>query len=228
MPVDPNAPIEVTAYEWVPDLAKGFVKDMRVRWAIEEIGLSYRERLVGGAGGSDTGKSPEHFADQPFGQVPVLKEDGLTLFESGAILIHIGEKDERLLPREQAARARAIGWMMAALNSVEPFTQTLFLMGYVGDGKPWLDEAKDAVRPFAEMRLAQLSKVLDDRDWLEDRFTIGDLMMVDVLRAVPEDDLVAAHPNLAAYVKRGTSRPAFKAAMAAQLAAFERNTPAAA
>jgi glutathione S-transferase len=220
MPVDPNAAIEVTAYQWVPPPAVGFVKDMRVRWALEEIGLPYRERLVGGAGGE---KSPDHLADQPFGQVPVLKENGLALFESGAILIHIGEKDERLLPREPDARARAIGWVFAALNSIEPFAQTLFLMGYVADGKSWLDEAKDAVRPFAQMRLAQLCQVLGDKDWLEGRFTIGDLMMVDVLRAVPEDDLVAAHPNLAAYVERGMARPAFKAAMEAQLAAFERN-----
>ncbi len=223
MSVDPNAPIEVTAYEWVPPVAVGFVKDMRVRWALEEIGLPYRERLVGGAGGD---KSPDHLADQPFGQVPVYKEGNLTLFESGAILIHIGEKDERLLPREPEARARAIGWAIAALNSIEPFAQTLFLMDYVADGKDWRNAAKDAVRPFAQMRLAQLSNALREREWLEDRFTIGDLLMVDVLRAVPEDDLVAAHPNLPAYVERGASRPAFKAAMAAQLAAFERHEPA--
>lgn len=225
MAVDPNAPIEVTAYKWVPQVAVGFVKDMRVRWALEEIGLPYRERLVGGAGGE---KAPEHIADQPFGQVPVYKEAGLTLFESGAILLHIGAKDERLLPREADTRARVIGWVFAALNSIEPFAQMLFLMGHVAEGKGWHDEGKAAVRPFAEMRLAQLSKVLAERQWLEDRFTISDLLMIDVLRAVPEMDLVEAHPNLAAYVKRGTARPAFKAAMAAQLAAFERNEPVAA
>jgi glutathione S-transferase len=228
MPIDPNAPIEVTAYKWVPDLARGFVKDMRVRWALEEIGLPYRERLVGGAGGGDADKSAEHFADQPFGQVPVLKEDGLTLFESGAILIHIGEKDERLLPQDPAARKRAIGWMIAALNSVEPFAQTLFLMGHVAQDKEWQSEAKAAVRPFAQMRLAQLSDVLGEHEWLEDRFTIGDLVMIDVLRAVSEYELVTAHPNLAAYVDRGTSRPAFRTAMAAQLAAFDANEPVAA
>ncbi|MGL5839996.1 MAG: glutathione S-transferase family protein [Sphingorhabdus sp.] len=222
MPVDPNAAIEVTGYEWVPPFAVGFVKDMRVRWALEEIGLPYRERLFGGAGGE---KASDHLADQPFGQVPVYKEDGLTLFESGAILIHIGEKDERLLPQDRSGRASAIGWMIAALNSIEPFAQTLFLIGHIADGKNWQNEAKDAARPFAEMRLTQLSNALGEREWLEDRFTIGDLMMVDVLRAVPEDDLVAAHPNLAAYVGRGTSRPAFKAAMAAQLAAFQRHAP---
>jgi glutathione S-transferase len=223
MPVDPDAAIEITAYKWVPPLAEGFVKDLRVRWALEEIGQPYRERLVGGAGGD---KSPEHLADQPFGQVPVYKEAGLTLFESGAILLHIGANDERLLPREADARARAIGWVFAALNSIEPFAQALFLMGFVADGKAWQDEAKNAVRPFAEMRLAQLSEVLGDKEWLEDRFSIGDLLMVDVLRAVPEDQLVAAHPNLVAYVERGASRPAFKAAMAAQLSAFARNEPA--
>jgi glutathione S-transferase len=225
MPVDVNAPVEVTAYQWVPPMAEGFVKDMRVRWALEEISQPYRERLVGGAGGE---KAPEHIADQPFGQVPVFKEGDLTLFESGAILLHIGEQDERLLPREPEARARAIGWMFAALNSIEPFVQTLFLMGFVAQGKDWQSEAKDAVRPFAEIRLTQLSKVLGDREWLEDRFTLGDLLMVDVLRAAPEDALVAAHPNLAAYVERGTSRPAFKAAMAAQLAVFARHAPVAA
>jgi glutathione S-transferase len=217
MPVDPGAAIEVTAYQWVPPMAHGYVKDMRVRWALEEIGQPYRVRLVGNAGGE---KSPELLADQPFGQVPVYKDNGLTLFESGAILIHIGEKDERLLPRDPMARSRAIGWMIAALNSIEPFSQTLFLMGFVGADKPWQDEAKAAVRPFAEMRLAQLSAVLGDKKWLEGPFTIGDLVMIDVLRAVSEYDLVATHPNLAAYVERGKARPAFKAAMAAQLADF--------
>jgi glutathione S-transferase len=225
MPVDCNANIEVTAYQWVPPMAKGFVKDMRVRWALEEIGQPYCERLVGGAGGE---KSVDHLADQPFGQVPVYKEGRLTLFESGAILIHIGEKDERLLPRDPVARARAIGWTIAALNSVEPFIQTLFLMGYVAQDKDWQSEAKDAARPFAEMRLGQLSKALGEREWLEGNFTIGDIVMVDVLRAIPDDEkqLLAAHPNLQAYVERGMSRPAFSAAMAAQIAAFDAYEPA--
>lgn len=225
MPVDPIAPIEISAYQWVPPVARGFVKDMRVRWALEEIGLPYRERLFGGAGGE---KSAEHLADQPFGQVPVYREADLTLFESGAILLHIGEKDERLLPRDEVGRARAVGWMFAALNSVEPFAQMLFMIGFVADGKDWQEAGKDALRPFARMRLAQLSTALGNRKWLEDRFTLGDLLMIDVLRAVPEMELVAAHPNLAAYLNRGTSRPAFKAALAAQLAAFERHAPVAA
>jgi glutathione S-transferase len=218
MPIDPNAEIEITAYKWVPEMGRGRVKDMRVRWALEEIGLPYRVRLVGGAGGE---KSPEHMADQPFGQVPVYKEGGLTLFESGAILIHIGEKDERLLPRDPDARARAIGWAFAALNSIEPFAQTLFFMNYLADGKAWQSEASELVRPFLAMRLAQISQRLGDSDWLEDRFTIGDLLMIDVLRAGVPPELLEPHPNLVAYVERGTSRPAFEAALAAQLADFE-------
>jgi len=223
MPVNPDADIEVTAYAWVPEMAQGFVKDMRVRWALEEIGLPYRERLVSGDIGGE--KSAEHLADQPFGQVPVYKEAGLTLFESGAILIHIGDKDECLLPRDPQSRARAISWMIAALNSIEPFTQALFMIGMVSAGKTWQHEAIAAVRPFAERRLAQLSAVLGQKDWLEDRFTIGDLVMIDVLRAARAPGLVAAHPNLIAYVERGTARPAFKAAIAAQLAVFAENAP---
>ena len=150
------------------------------------------------------------------------------MFESGAILLHIGEKDERLLPRDPAARTRAISWMFAALNSIEPFIQTLFLMGFAAEGKEWQGAAKDVVRPFARMRLAQLSTALADREWLDNRFTLGDLLMVDVLRAVPEMELVEEHANLAAYLDRGTARPAFQAAMAAQLKAFERHAPIAA
>ena len=218
MPVDLNAAIEITAYATVPEMARGRVKDMRVRWALEEIGVPYRTRLLGGVGGE---KSPEHLADQPFGQVPVYKEAGLTLFESGAILICIGEKDERLLPRDSDAKARAIGWAFAALNSVEPFMQTLFFMTHFADGKDWQGEAKSLVQPFAEMRLAQLAGTLGDNDLLEDRFTIGDLLMIDVLRAGTPPQLIAPHPNLVSHVERGTSRPAFKAALAAQLADLE-------
>jgi glutathione S-transferase len=222
MPVDPNAEIEVTAFKWVPPFAQGFVKDMRIRWALEEIGQPYRERLIGGIFEE---QPPEYLADQPFGQVPVYKEDGLSLFESGSILIHIGGKDERILPCDAGGRGRAISWMIAALNSVEPALSALMLVGHAGAEKDWAEDAKDAVRPFAEKRLAMLSNALGDREWLEGRFTIGDLVMIDVLRTAPEDELVPAHPNLAAYVERGTARPAFKAAMSAQLAAFKKHVP---
>lgn len=220
MPVDQAAAIEITAYRWVPPMARGFVKDMRIRWALEEIGLPYRVRLVGGAGGE---KAPEHLADQPFGQVPVLRDGDLTLFESGAILVHLGARDERLLPGDPAQRDRAIGWTFAALNSVEPMTQALLLARHTSEGQPWQAEAVAAMRPYAEKRIGQLAAVLGNREWLEDRFTIGDLAMADVLRAAPEPDLVAVHANLADYVARVTARPAFQAAMAAQLADFDSN-----
>ncbi len=225
MPVDPDAEIEVTAFKWVPPFAQGYVKDMRIRWALEEIGKPYRERLIGGIFEE---QPQEYLGEQPFGQVPVYKEDGLALFESGSILIHIGAQDERILPRDLGGRARAISWMIAALNSVEPALSALMLVGHAGAEQDWADDAKNAVRPFAEKRLAMLSRALGNREWLEDRFTIGDLVMIDVLRTAPEDELVPTHPNLAAYVARGTSRAAFKAAMAAQLAAFGRNEPVAA
>jgi glutathione S-transferase len=212
-----DADIEITAFDWVPEIAQGKVKDMRVRWALDEIGLPYGVRLVGGAG-SD--KSAEHLAEQPFGQVPVYKEGDLTLFESGAILLHVGEKDERLLPGDEIGRARAIGWMFAALNSVEPYAQVLSIVGRTAEGKDWQDEAKDAVRPYLIKRLVQLSSALDDREWLEGRFTLGDLLMIDVLRTIAEPDLVSAHSNLAAYVARGQSRPAFQSALTAHMAVF--------
>ena len=152
MPVDPNAAIEITGYQWVPPFAEGRIKDLRIRWALEEIGRPYRERLIGGIFEE---KPPEYLADQPFGQVPVYKEGDVALFESGAILLHIGEQDERLLPRGAAARGRAISWMIAALNSVEPMLQTLVILSVAGADRDWQEAAKDAARPFAEKRLAR-------------------------------------------------------------------------
>lgn len=222
MPVDPSSPIEVTGLAWVPPFARGFVRDIRVRWALEEVGLSYRTRLVGSVPGrSDIPPRPEdYFAEQPFGQVPVYKEGSLCLFESGAIVLHISAKEECLLPRDDAARARAVAWTMAALNSVEPQTFMLATLKLFFGNASWSAEAQAAVRPAVARRLAHLSDALGDREWLDGRFTAGDLMMVDTLRAIPDPTLLAAHPNLAAYVARGTARPAFRRAMDAQLADF--------
>jgi glutathione S-transferase len=220
VPVDPAADVEVTAYRSVPAFAEGRIKDVRVRWALEEIGKPYRVRLIDGI---FEDKPPAYLADQPFGQVPVYRDGTLALFESGAILIHIGEGDERLLPRDQAGRSRAIGWAIAALNSVEPGIQTLVTLSVAGRGTDWQAPASAAARPFAEKRLAQLAVALGNRDWLEDQFTIGDLVMVDVLRNAPES-LLSSHPRLATYVARGTARPAFKTAIAAHLASY-RDVP---
>jgi glutathione S-transferase len=222
MPIDENSPIEVTAFAWVPPFARGFVRDLRVRWALEEIGLSYRVRLIGSAGGTAPGPArPENYlAEQPFGQLPVYKEGALCLFESGAIVLHIGGKDERLLPRDEPARGRAIAWMIAALNSVELHTFMLTVLSVFVAEAPWSAAARAEIRPRVAARLAQLSAALGEHDWLDGRFTIGDLMMVDTLRALPDKALLAAYPNLAAYVARGMARPAFRLAMAAQLADF--------
>ena len=205
---------EITAYRSVPDFAYGRIKDIRVRWALDEIGQPYRTRLIGGI---FEDKAPAYLADQPFGQVPVYKEGDLTLFETGAILIHIGEADARLLPRDAKGRGRAISWMIAALNSVEPMIQTLVVLTVKGQGTDWLAGAIEAAKPFAEQRLSRLSEALGERDWLEDHFSIGDIVMVDVLRnANPE--LLAPYPNLTAYVARGKARFAFQSALAAHLA----------
>ncbi|WP_428685624.1 glutathione S-transferase family protein [Sphingopyxis sp.] len=205
---------EITAYRSVPEFAYGRIKDIRIRWALEEIGQPYRTRLIGGI---FEDKAPAYLADQPFGQVPVYRQGDLILFESGSILIHIGDTDARLLPSDAMGRGRAISWMIAALNSVEPMIQTLVALTVKGQGTDWLAGAMDAAKPFAEQRLARLSQALGNRDWLEEHFSIGDIVMIDVLRnASPQ--LLAPHPNLAAYVARGTARPAFQSAMAAHLA----------
>lgn len=219
MPVDPQAAIEVTAFKWVPPFARRFVRDLRARWALEEIGLPYRERLIGGPGD----RPDDYLHDQPFGQVPVLKEGGLTLFESGAILIYIGEKDERLLPREPAARARAIMWTIAALNSIEPITFQLVMIDAFDPDAEWSKLRRPEVAAMVAQRLEKLAGWLGDKEWLEDRFTIGDILMVDALRGLSDKSLLLHHPNLAAYTKRGTNRPAFGRAMTAQLAAFDAN-----
>ncbi|MCA1654184.1 MAG: glutathione S-transferase family protein [Sphingomicrobium sp.] len=216
MPMDPNAIIEVTAFKWVPPFARGFVRDLRVRWALEEIDLPYRVRLIGGEGDRPT----DYSLDQPFNQVPVLKEGDLTLFESGAILIHIGEKDERLLPRDPASRARAIMWLIAALNSIEPLTGQLTAIDVFDPNAEWGKLRRADVADSVGRRLALLSDWLGDKPWLEGRFTIGDMMMVDALRGISDHALVARHANLSAYVQRGTTRPAFQRAMTAQLADF--------
>lgn len=210
---------EITAYTAVPPFAEGRIKDIRVRWALEEIERPYRARLIEGIFEE---KPQDYLEEQPFGQVPVYREGGLTLFESGSILIHIGESDDRLLSRDPVKRARTISWLIAALNSVEPTIQATIVVTFFGrdaDGNDydWKAPALGALQPFAEKRVAQLSAALGEKEWLEEAFSIADIVTIDVLRnASPA--LIEKHPNLVAYVKRGTSRPAFKRAMEAHLA----------
>lgn len=216
MPVDPNADVEVTAFRWVPPFAEGLVRDLRIRWALEEIGRSYRVRLLD----ATNPRPPEYFLEQPFGQVPAYRDDEVQLFESGAILIHLAISDERLLPFERAPRMRAIAWLIAALNSVEPMILELANIDIFNRGQDWTKERRPQVTDRIAARLRLLSDALGDREWLEGRFTIGDLMMVSVLRNLRHTDLVAGQPNLAAYVARGEARPAFQRALADQLAVF--------
>ncbi len=215
--------IRVTAFAWVPPFAAGLVRDLRIRWALEEAGLSYEERLIQ-QGEQDR---PEYRHIQPFGQVPVLEEDGLTLFESGAILLHIGERSEALLPRDPAARARATQWVFAALNSIEPHVQNLTLIDLFYTNEEWAKQRRPGALQFLEKRLDALAGRLGDSEYLDsDRFTAGDLMMTTVLRFLRHTDLVAQRPALHDYQLRCEARPAFRKALADQIAPFERNAPA--
>jgi len=216
--------IRITAFKWVPPFAQGLVRDLRVRWALEEAGLPYTENLLG----PGEQNSAAHRAVQPFGQVPVYEEDGLTLFESGSILIHIGEKSEVLLPRDAAKRARAFTWMFAALNSVEPHVQNLTTIDLFFPNEEWAKLRRPAAEKMALGRLNAIAASLEARDYLEGEFTAGDLLMISVLRNLRHTTLVKDIPVLAAYQARGEARPAFARALAAQLAHFERNQPIAA
>jgi glutathione S-transferase len=214
--------IRLTAFAWVPPFAEGLVRDLRVRWALEEAGELYEERLLQ-QGEQD---SPEYRAIQPFGQVPVYEEDGLTLFESGAILLHIAERSNILLPPDPAARARAIQWVFAALNSIEPHVWNLALIDVFYAGDEWAKLRRPGAAEFAEKRLDALTAHLGDKEYLDgDRFSAGDLMMTTVLRILRHTDLVTGRPALAAYQLRCEARPAFRKALADQIAPFARNAP---
>jgi len=205
--------ITVSAFRWVPDFAQGQVRDLRVRWALEEAGLPYRSRLLT-HGDQD---KPEYRALQPFGQVPVLEENGESLFESGAIVLHIGERSENLLPKAAGPRARAVQWLIAALNSIEPAIANVATLIF-HEGEEWAKLRRPSATAFAQHRLRSLAAALGDKPHLDgERFTAGDLMMASVLRIKPE---LIQDQRLHAYVERCTARPAFQRALAAHLADF--------
>lgn len=209
--------ITVSAFAWVPDFAHGQVRDLRVRWALEEAGIPYRTRLLE-QGDQD---APDYRAQQPFGQVPVLEENGETLFESGAIVLHIGERSEALLPTDKAARARATQWLIAALNSIEPFAMQVATIDIFAQGEEWARLRRPGAVEFLQRRLTGLSNALGDKPYLDgDRFTAGDLMMTTVLRI--KEEISGEFPNLKAYVARCTARPAFQRALAAQIGDFRK------
>ena len=219
MPLNPNATIEITAFRWVPEFAQGVVRDLRARWALEEAGLDYRVRLL------DQQRPPEYLKEQPFDQVPCFSDGQVRIFETGAIVQYVGEKEERLLPRDPQGRFRAIQWTYAALNSVEPAFLNLLLIDIFFVGEEWAKLRRPGAEDFVRLKLKRVSDWLGNKEWLEDRFSIGDLLMITVLRFLRHTELVAEFPNLAAYVKRGEARPAFQRALADQLATFAANQP---
>jgi len=206
--------IVITAFERSPDGGRGLARDTRVRWALEEVGQPYEVRLVS----FQAMKEPAHLALHPFGQIPTYEESGIALFETGAIVFHIAQHHAGLLPDDAHARARAITWIFAALNTVEPPILEFVTAAIFERDKPWAKERLPLVRDRVRDRLKQLATCLGDADWLDGGFSAGDLMMVSVLLRLRASGLLDEYPNLAAYVARGEARPAYKRAFAAQLA----------
>ncbi len=208
----------ITAFERSPDRGRGLGRDMPVRWALEELGLACDVRLVSFA----QLKEPAHRALNPFGQIPTFEQDGLTLFESGAIVLHLAQAHAGLLPDDPAARARALSWMFAAVSTVEPPIMELSMLKVLDRDKPWYEQRLPVVEASVRQRLADLSRRLGDADWLEGAFSAADLLLANVLRRLKTSGLLDEFPNVAAYVARGEARPAFERAFAAQLAVFNR------
>jgi glutathione S-transferase len=213
---------QVSAFRWVPDFAQGFVRDLRVRWALEEAGLPYEAVLIDG----EEKNGDTYRAWQPFGQVPAYRDDEVEIFESGAIVLHIAEKSEILSPKNAAGRARVMTWVIAALNSVEPFAWNF--ISYDGDGadEAWNKKQRAKIEADLDRRLAPLEKRLSTRDYLEDRFTAGDIVMSTALRELIGSDALARYPALEAYVARCTARPAFARALEAQMKPFRESAAA--
>ncbi|TWB13357.1 glutathione S-transferase [Rhizobium sp. ERR 1071] len=208
--------ITITAFEKSPDRGRGLARDMRVRWALEEVGQPYEVRLLS----FKAMKEPAHLALHPFGQIPTYEEDGLVLFESGSIVFHIAERHAGLLPDDAKARARAITWMFAALSTVEPPIIDRAIARIQERDQIWYQQRLSMIDERIHQRLNELSDRLGSADWLEDAFSAGDLLMISVLLRLKDSGLLQEYPNLCAYVARGEARPAYKRAFEAQLAVF--------
>ncbi|GAB2462996.1 glutathione S-transferase family protein [Comamonas humi] len=206
----------ITAFEQSPDRGKGLARDMRIRWALEEVGQPYEVRLIS----FKAMKEPAHLALHPFGQIPTYEEGDLVLFESGAIVLHIAQRHAGLLPDDENARARAISWMFAALNTVEPPILDLQTAKFLEGDQPWSAARLPLVQDRIHHRLSELAVRLGDSEWLDGAFSAGDLLMVHALLRLKPSGMLDAYPGLAAYVARGESRPAYVRAFAAQLAVF--------
>lgn len=207
----------ITAFERSPDRGNGLARDMRLRWALEEVGQPYEVRLLS----FKAMKEPAHLALQPFGQIPTYEEGDLALFESGAIVLHIAERHPGLLPSDPNARARAIMWMFAALNTLEPPIFDRSLVRILERDKPWYEERLSALDEIIRKRLDGLANHLGEADWLDGAFSAGDLLMVTVLRRLQGSGMLEERPNLAAYIARAEARPAYRRAFEAQRAVFD-------
>lgn len=212
----------ITAFEWVPPFARGLVRDLRVRWALEEIGQPYEAELLD----ARSPRPSEYLARQPFNQVPAFREGDLNLFETGAILLYLGEHDQRLLPAAGQARWNAISWLFSALNSVEPVIQRISYYDWFHNDKPWMPDAREASLGMCRQKMQRVADALGDQQWLAGQFSIADIAMVTVLNILRHTELVAEFPVLAAYRKRGEDRPAFRRALDAQIADFTEDQPA--
>jgi glutathione S-transferase len=213
--------ITLYAFKWVPDFAQGLVRDLRVRWALEEAGIPYRTKLLG----QDDKDAPAYRNIQPWGQVPVIEDAGLMLFESAAIVQYLADRSETLSPRDPTGRAKVAQWLFAAMNSVEPHVANLANLDLFHAKEEWAKARRPGQEAFTRMKLASLARRLDGREWLENRFTAADLLMVTVLRILRHTDIISADPVLGPYLARGEARPAFQRALAAQLAPFRENAP---
>jgi glutathione S-transferase len=214
--------IVISAFAWVPEFAQGYVKDIRPRWALAEAGLGYDVRLVG----QDDADSPEYRRWQPFGQVPAYRDGEVELFESGAIVLRIAGLSERLAPRDAQEAAQTQAWVFAALNSIEPKVDNLILPGVFHAGEDWVAGMRPHAERLVDLRLRSLSGRLAGREWLAGRFGVADIVMATVLRGLHDDPVLTSHPTVAAYLERCLARPAFSAALAAQLATFAEHAPA--
>ena len=211
----------LTAFDWVPDFAKGLVRDLRIRWAFEEIGKLYDTKLLGAMS-----PRPDDYLDwQPFDQVPAFADNGLKFFETGAILLYLGEQDERLLPKNPQARWTAISWLFAGLNSVEPQIGRLLTYDIFHADKDWAQEARPSAEEMVDRKLMRVTNALGSKDWLAGQFSVADIMMVTVLNNLRHTEMIGKYPTLAAYHRRGTERPAYQRALEAQLGDFSAAPP---
>ncbi len=210
--------IQVTAFKWVPPFAQGSVRDIRVRWALEEAGLGYDDALIG----FEDQATPAYRARQPFGQVPAYSDGKVEMFESGAIVLWIAQNSDQLMPADDAGRAMVMTWLFAAMNSIEPFVAELATIDLFNADKDWARARRPEVDAFVRKRLGDLQTALGDRQWFaNDRFSAADILMTHVLRDLRHTDIVADYPALADYVARAEARPAFKRALADQLKPFK-------